>query len=118
MITYARLNPALPDGVRQADSPGVKAVGCAKDQLSNSYTFIGTTGWRSPQLIAVVKAASLYTAEVRIRKDAHSANGKSFLELLTLGVKYGDKLTIHTIGHAASEALVAVAALPFFAPTA
>jgi phosphotransferase system HPr (HPr) family protein len=112
-MMYASSNPSVSGGAGPVDSAVARR---ATDELSSSYTFVGTAGWRSPQLVALVKTASRFAADIRIRKDARTADGKSFLGLLTLGVKYGDKLTIHSIGNAASDALLAVAALPFFAP--
>lgn len=117
-MTHTPRKSSPPVDAAPADSPDSRATSCATDTSSCSYTFVGTAGWRTPQLIAVIRTASLFPAEIRIRKDACTADGKSFLELLKLGVRFGDTLTIHTTGHAASEALLAVAALPFFAPVA
>jgi len=117
-MTHTPPNPSLDVGTMPADTPCAGAAPRKTNATSCSYTFVGTAGWRTPQLIAVIRTASLFPAEVRIRKDARTADGKSFLGLLKLGVRFGDKLTIHATGHAASEALLAVAALPFFAPIA
>jgi len=117
-MTPAAAQLVLPDGVSPKDHPGAEAHCCVPGKISGSYTFVGTAGWRTPQLIAVVRTASLFSAELHIRKGARKADGKSFLSLLTLGVQFGDRLTIHAAGHTASEALLAVAALPFFAPLA
>jgi len=87
-------------------------------ELSGDYIFVGSAGWRFTQLVALIQTASKFAADVRIRKEAIRADGKSLVDLLTLGVCFGDKLTIHTSGHDAQEALLTVAALPFFAPFA
>jgi len=61
----------------------------------------------------LVKTVSRFSAEVQIWKDTHKADGRSLVELLTLGVRYGDTLTLRAIGPDAQAALEAVAALSF-----
>ena len=97
---------------------GAARASQAAPELSSCCTFIGTAGWRFSQLVTLIKTASLFAADVKIRKNTCKVDSKSLVDLLTLGVKYGDTLTIHAIGHDAQAALLAVAALPFFSPTA
>ena len=115
-MMHSSLPSASSDTVEQEVSPDAEVATGVPEKLSGSYRFVGTAGWRVPQLVAVIRTASLFTADLHIRKGARKANGKSYLELLTLGIRFGDRLTIHASGRAASEALLAVAALPFFAP--
>ncbi len=107
-----------PVSLSMVPPPCSEAGSYGAREMSSCCTFTGTTGWRFSQLVALIKTTSLFAADVKIRKEACKVDGKSLVDLLTLGVKYGDTLTIHAIGHDAPAALLAVAALPFFSPTA
>jgi phosphotransferase system HPr (HPr) family protein len=106
------------DSTELADTLATAVEDHAAPERSGNYTFIGTAGWRFTQLVALIKTASMFTAEVQIRNDRCTVDGKSLVDLLTLGVRFGDKLTIQTSGYDAQEALTSVAALPFFTPLA
>lgn len=111
------LKEALPDATGEVyDSPRVEIGTVTTPERSGAYVFGGSAGWRFTQLVALIQTASKFVADIQIWKEAVRVDGKSLLDLLTLGVSYGDKLTIHTSGHDAQEALLSVAALPFFAP--
>lgn len=114
-MTHELTNAALASG-GPTDSPDQEPGVRGMPEVSSSHLFTGQGGWRFTQLVALIKTASYFAAEVQIWKDACKVNGKSLVDLLTLGVRYGDKLTIHTIGYDAQAALLAVAALPFFTP--
>jgi len=58
-----------------------------------------------------MKLAGEFQAEVRIRKGNHAINGKSILDLLTLGAGNGTKLTLEAIGNDAQAAVDALAQL-------
>ena len=117
-MSHNQPNAVPPENFGLADTPGTGAVLCGTPELSSNRTFTGQEGWRFTQLIALIKTASHFSADVQIRKDACKVDGKSLVDLLTLGVRYGDKLSIHAIGQDAQAALLAVAALPFFSPDA
>ncbi|MEX2027445.1 MAG: HPr family phosphocarrier protein [Pirellulaceae bacterium] len=58
-----------------------------------------------------MKLAGEFQAEVRILKGNHAINGKSILDLLTLGAGNGTKLTLEAIGNDAQAAVDALAQL-------
>ncbi len=58
-----------------------------------------------------MKLAGEFQAEVRIRKGNSAINGKSILDLLTLGAGNGTKLTLEAIGNDAQAAVDALAQL-------
>ena len=58
-----------------------------------------------------MKLAGEFQCEVRIRKGNQAINGKSILDLLTLGAGNGTKLTLEAIGNDAQAAVDALAQL-------
>ena len=58
-----------------------------------------------------MKLAGEFQSEVRIRKGNQAINGKSILDLLTLGAGNGTKLTLEAIGNDAQAAVDALAQL-------
>ena len=117
-MTHTLTNATVPANCGRADDLEAEALGHGSAEVSSSQLFTGQGGWRFTQLVALIKTASYYVAEIQIWKDAYKVDGKSLVDLLTLGVRYGDKLTIRAIGYDAQAALLAVAALPFFSPAA
>ena len=58
-----------------------------------------------------MKLAGEFQAEVRIRKGNYAINGKSILDLLTLGAGNGTTLTLRASGDCAEAAVEALARL-------
>jgi phosphocarrier protein HPr len=58
-----------------------------------------------------MKLASEFESEVRIVKGNSAINGKSILDLLTLGAGNGTKLTLQAVGNDAQAAVDALALL-------
>lgn len=58
-----------------------------------------------------MKLAGEFQAEVQIFKGNHAINGKSILDLLTLGAGKGTKLTLQAVGNDAQAAVDALAQL-------
>ena len=52
-----------------------------------------------------VKTANRFTCNVFVEKDGEKVNGKSIMGLMMLAAGPGSKLTIHTEGHDASQAM-------------
>jgi len=66
-------------------------------------------GFHARPAALFVKTARQYEADVMVgRQEGPAVNGKSILELLTLGVRYGDVLTVATEGRDALEAVSAI----------
>lgn len=58
-----------------------------------------------------VKVASRFDAAIEVIKENQRVDGKSILDILTLGAGQGSKLVIEAAGRDAEEALEALAAL-------
>lgn len=58
-----------------------------------------------------VELAGHYAAQITVTHDGVSADGKSIMSLLALGVSCGEEITISGTGDEASEAVAALAAL-------
>ena len=58
-----------------------------------------------------VKLANRFEAEIEVVKDEQRVDGKSILDILTLGAGQGSQLVIEAVGGDAEEALDALAAL-------
>jgi len=59
----------------------------------------------------LVRVASRFESAVTVSKDGLDVNGKSIMGVLMLAAECGSKITIHTDGEDAGEALDALAAL-------
>ncbi len=55
-----------------------------------------------------VESANRFNAKIRIRKGDLLVDGKSILNILMLGVEFGDEITVEIEGEDAQEALVAL----------
>jgi phosphotransferase system HPr (HPr) family protein len=58
-----------------------------------------------------MQMATGFQADVKIIKDNQAINGKSMMDLLTLGTQNGTKLTLQAIGNDAQAAVDALAQL-------
>jgi phosphotransferase system HPr (HPr) family protein len=59
----------------------------------------------------IVQVARQYACEIRIHKDDRSADARSPLDILTLGVEFGSVLRLEACGEQASEAVAALVSL-------
>ena len=58
-----------------------------------------------------VKEAKRYASEVKVVKDGREVNAKSSLQILTVGAKKGESITIRAEGDDAEQAVEALADL-------
>jgi phosphocarrier protein HPr len=66
-------------------------------------------GFHARPAALFAKTAQQYEADVLVgRQGGPAVNGKSILELLTLGVRYGEVITVATEGRDAAEAVSAI----------
>jgi phosphotransferase system HPr (HPr) family protein len=74
---------------------------------SKEFTIINPTGFHTrPARLFVDTANDKFpNCEVKIIKGEKVINGKSVLHMLTLGVKYQEKITVETNGEGEEEAL-------------
>ncbi|NPV55105.1 MAG: HPr family phosphocarrier protein [Anaerolineae bacterium] len=68
-------------------------------------------GLHARTVFLFVQEANKYGADIRVRKEGVQVNGKSFLNMLTLGATHGSVITIDAEGEDAGQALAALSAL-------
>lgn len=66
--------------------------------ISRNVTIINRLGLHARAATRLVNCASEFSAEILIRKDARSVNGKSIMGVLTLAAATGTELTIEARG--------------------
>ena len=74
-------------------------------------TVTNTQGFHARPAHEFVKLASQFRAEVKIVKGNEQINGKSILDLLTLGAGNGTKLSLQATGDDAEAAVTALGEL-------
>lgn len=78
---------------------------------SREVILVNPQGFHARPAHLFMKLAGEFEAEVRILKGNETINGKSILDLLTLGAGNGTKLTLHAVGNDAQAAVEALARL-------
>ena len=58
-----------------------------------------------------VQIANRFSCEIFVEKDGERVNGKSIMGLLMLAAGPGSNLTVHAVGHDASQALAEIETL-------
>lgn len=83
----------------------------AENLAIRMVTVINPQGFHARPAHEFVKLAGQFQAEVKIVKDNERINGKSILDLLTLGAGNGTKLSLQATGEDAEAAVAALASL-------
>ncbi len=94
-----RSNPRLEEPVNW---------GKGGDVVEKEVTIVPEEGLHARPAAQFVKTAKGYSSDIKVIKGGAEANAKSSLNLMTLGAKQGDELTIRAEGEdeeAAAEAL-------------
>ncbi len=75
--------------------------------ISKEFVIINPTGFHTRPIRALVDTATddYPDCEVKITKGDRTINGKSLIHMLTLGVKYQDRITVEVTGTREAEAL-------------
>ncbi len=81
------------------------------DTVAREIIVVNPQGFHARPAHLFMKLAGEFQAEVRILKGNNAINGKSILDLLTLGAGNGTKLTLQAIGNDAQAAVDALAQL-------
>lgn len=77
--------------------------------IESEGTVVPKEGLHARPAAEFVKKAKSYSSDIKVIKDGKEANAKSSLNLMSLGAKQGDELTIRAEGEdeeAAAEALL------------
>jgi len=80
-------------------------------ELSRTVKVVNEQGLHARPCHSIVSAAQAFRSDLRIRSGSREVNGKSILELMTLGAAHGSELEIRVKGNDAEGLLEAVAAL-------
>jgi phosphotransferase system HPr (HPr) family protein len=73
--------------------------------ISKSYTVLNPAGFHARPTKSFVKLASSFPCAVKVTKQGKTANGKSSLSMLTLGIVRYDEVTLETDGEHEEQAL-------------
>ncbi|MGL4769043.1 MAG: HPr family phosphocarrier protein [Mycoplasmoidaceae bacterium] len=66
--------------------------------MKKKYTIIDSIGIHARPASAIVNAASKFQSKIEIIQDENSANAKSIINLMALGVKCGSSIELNIIG--------------------
>ncbi|MCH2176566.1 MAG: HPr family phosphocarrier protein [Lentisphaeria bacterium] len=77
-------------------------------QLSKTFIVPNELGLHARAATRFTQLVSGYTSDVVVDSNSLSANAKSVLELMTLGVAQGGELTIHVSGIDADTVMAAI----------
>jgi phosphocarrier protein len=78
---------------------------------SKRVKLVNENGLHARPATRFVETASKFASDITITKDGQVVNGKSVIEILTLGASAGTFLTITAVGNDAREAVKALCAL-------
>lgn len=79
--------------------------------ISRPLTIINRLGLHARAATRLVNCASEFNAQIMIRKDTRSINGKSIMGVLTLAASPGTELVIEASGDDEEQAIEAIARL-------
>jgi len=80
-------------------------------EIRRTVTIVNEQGLHARPCHSIVSAAQGFRSDLRIRSGSREVNGKSILELMTLGAAHGSELEILARGADAEGLLQAVTAL-------
>ncbi len=81
------------------------------DHVQTRLTLLNTLGLHARAAATFVQAVNGLQVEISVRYAGHTANGRSVLDLLTLGAPQGSVLQVQMSGIDAKAALAALAAV-------
>jgi phosphocarrier protein HPr len=73
--------------------------------ISKAFTVLNPTGFHARPTKLFVKLSSSFSCSVKVMKNGKTANGKSSLSMLTLGIAQHDEVTLETDGEQEEQAL-------------
>ena len=72
--------------------------------IRNEFTIIDQHGMHARPAAALVKLSRLFRSEITISRDGRCIQPKSLLNILSLALKYGDRITVEIAGDDEREA--------------
>lgn len=76
--------------------------------IEQTYTVLNPVGIHARPANAIMETANSFTSKVTLRTDAKTANAKSIVSILKLGLKAGDQVTVSATGEDEELAVRAV----------
>ncbi|MVP00226.1 HPr family phosphocarrier protein [Paenibacillus lutrae] len=73
--------------------------------MQKEFSVQNPLGIHSRPAGALMKKAKLFPCDITVTKGDKTVNGKSIVGLLSLEMRYGDKVTVNTSGEQEEEAL-------------
>lgn len=83
----------------------------SESSAERTVVVVNTQGFHARPAHLFVKLAMTFKCKIQIQKGNQTIDGKSILDLLTLGAGNGTQLKLKATGHDAGEALAALAQL-------
>src|SRR6476620_10846478 len=80
----------------------------ASSSMTKDFLVSNKLGIHARPAALFVKTANRFSCDIFVEKDGEKVNGKSIMGLLMLAAGPGTKLTIHTQGHDASQAMAEI----------
>ena len=82
-----------------------KAVIDAGSTMTKDFQVSNKLGIHARPAAMFVKTANRFSCDIFVEKDGEKVNGKSIMGLMMLAAGPGSKVTVHALGHDASQAL-------------
>ena len=76
--------------------------------MKKEITVLNKTGLHARPASAFVQEASKYKCDIIVEKNEKQVNAKSIIGILSLGISYGNTISIKTSGESEKEALDAL----------
>lgn len=105
------VTPATARAQRAPGSPNAKPLAIPLPEFVQTFTVPNRLGLHARPAARLVELSSGYEADVTIWNGERMAQATSINQLITLGARQGDELTIHARGWEAAEVLAAIADL-------
>ncbi len=82
-----------------------------KNMLRKEFTIENEVGLHARPASVLVQTANRFVSTITIKRDSENANAKSIINVLSLGVEKGTKITIEIEGEDEKEAMEAITSL-------
>ncbi len=83
----------------------------SQSSMTRDFLVSNKLGIHARPAAMFVKTANRFNCEIFVEKDGERVNGKSIMGLMMLAAGPGSTLTVHALGHDASQALAEIETL-------
>ena len=88
-----------------------KKTASGAQEMTKDFLVANKLGIHARPAAMFVKTANRFSCDIFVEKDGEKVNGKSIMGLMMLAAGPGSKLTVHALGHDASQALAEIETL-------